>query len=66
MPCKELNSALELTWLFMSTMIAHYGMLSCIISDYDCWFLSWFWKILISALGCNYWLLTAYHPQIDG
>ena len=50
----------------MATVVAKHGMPRKLISDCDPRFVSHFWRELISVLGCDNALSTAYHPQTDG
>nr|GEU50974.1 putative reverse transcriptase domain-containing protein [Tanacetum cinerariifolium] len=46
--------------------LSGYGVPISIISDRDIHFTSRFWKSLQKALGTNFDMSTAYHPQTDG
>ena len=52
-PCKETATAADIAQLFITTVVAHYGMPACVISDRDPRFVSKFWRALVSALGCE-------------
>ena len=59
---KSTISAEELAQLFMSTVVAWHGMPKQITSDHNGRYLSWFWQSLMSALGCDLAMSSAYHP----
>ena len=65
-PCRENISAPELAQIFLSTIVAKHGMPKKLISDRDPRFVARFWRSLVSALGCDHSLSTAYHPETDG
>jgi hypothetical protein len=43
-----------------------HGVHISIVSDYDAWFTSKFWKRLHEAMGTKFNFNTAYYPQTDG
>ena len=61
-PCNSLISAEELAQLFIMMVVARHGMPKRIISDRDGRYLSQFWLSLMSALGCELAMSSAYHP----
>ena len=65
-PYKEASTAEDLAYTFLRTIVSNHGMPEEIISDRDKLFTSNFWKSLMSQLGTNHKLSTAYHPQTDG
>ena len=52
--------------LFIHHVFRYHGMPKRIVSDRDSRFLSAFWQELMSRLGCQTLMSTAYHPQTDG
>ena len=65
-PCKSTISAEELAQLFITTMVSWHGIPKQIISDGDGRYLSQFWQSLMTALGCDLAMSSAYHPKTDG
>ena len=59
-PCKSAVSTEELAQLFIATVMSWHGMPKRIISDRDGRFLSQFWQSLMSALGCDLAMSSAY------
>ena len=44
----------------------YYRMPASVVYDCDPWFISYFWRILIIALGCKQSLSMTFHPKTDG
>ena len=61
-PCKSMISAEELAQLFIATVVSRHGMPKRIIPDRDGRYLIRFWQLLMSALGCDLAMSSAYHP----
>ena len=55
----------KLARVFLATIVVKYEILHKLISDCDPHFISHFWCKLISILGYEHVLFTAYHLQID-
>ncbi|GKD60541.1 putative reverse transcriptase domain-containing protein [Tanacetum coccineum] len=56
----------RLTRLYLKEVVCRHGVLVSIILDRDSHFTSRFWKLLQKALGTNFDMSTAYHPQTNG
>nr|GEX34980.1 putative reverse transcriptase domain-containing protein [Tanacetum cinerariifolium] len=56
----------KLARLYINEIIARHDVPVSIISDRDSYFTSRFWKSLQKALGTQWDLSTAYHPETDG
>ena len=65
-PYKESSTAEDLAYIFLKTVVSQHGLPGEIISDRDKLFASKFWQSLMSQLGANHKLSTAFHPQTDG
>lgn len=59
-------TASSLALIFLDHIYRLHGLPNSIISDRDKIFVSKFWQQLLSALGIQQHLSTAYHPQTDG
>nr|GEW79478.1 putative reverse transcriptase domain-containing protein [Tanacetum cinerariifolium] len=62
----KMDSMEKLTQLYLKDIMCRHDVLISIISDRDIYFTSGFWRSLQKALGTNYDMSTAYHPQTDG
>ena len=56
----------QLAELIFAKVYKHHSLPRNIISDQDVLFTSVFWKQLHQLLGMQLWMLSAYHPQMDG
>ena len=65
-PYKEASTATDLAYSFLRNIVSLHGMPREIISDRGSVFVSKFWQGLITQLGVQHKLSTAYHPQTDG
>ena len=65
-PCNSTMTAEEFADIFLRIIIACHGMPKKIISDCDSWFTSKFWRALVTQMGCDHAMSSAYHPQTDG
>ncbi|TIC91053.1 Transposon Tf2-6 polyprotein [Colletotrichum higginsianum] len=65
-PYLESSTAEGLAYTFLKYIISNHGLPKEIVSDRDKLFTSKFWKSLISQLGADHKLSTAFHPQTDG
>jgi hypothetical protein len=65
-PCSKTVTAPQLAQIFMDTVFRRFGMPTSIVSDRDPRFTSHFWKAVMSLLGTQLNMSTAYHPQSDG
>ncbi|GJW55409.1 putative reverse transcriptase domain-containing protein [Tanacetum coccineum] len=65
-PTQETDSMETLTRLYIKEIVSRYGVPISIISDRDNHFTSRFWQSLQSALGTQFDMNTAYHPEIYG
>jgi hypothetical protein len=65
-PYKETNNAEELAYVFYRHIVANHGLPNEIISDRGPTFTAKFWQSLMSHLGLNHKLSTAFRPQTDG
>ncbi|GJX80307.1 putative reverse transcriptase domain-containing protein [Tanacetum coccineum] len=63
---KETDSMEKLTRQYMKEVVSRHGVSVSIISDRDSKFTSHFWKSLNEALGTQWDMSMAYHPQTDG
>ncbi|GKE32781.1 reverse transcriptase domain-containing protein [Tanacetum coccineum] len=63
---KETDSMEKLTRQYLKEVVSRHGVSISIISDRDSKFTSHFWKSLNEALGTQFDISTAYHPQTDG
>ena len=59
-------TAKDVAQLFMDNIYKLHGLPTTIVSDRDAIFTSMFWKDLLSLLGIEQCLSTAYHLQSDG
>ncbi|GJV20028.1 putative reverse transcriptase domain-containing protein [Tanacetum coccineum] len=66
LPTKKKDSMEKLTRLYLKEIMCRHGVPVSIISDRDSHFMSRFWRSLQEALGTNFDMSTAYHPQTDG
>ena len=62
-PCTSHITAPELAQVVLAIVVAKHGMLSKLIPNQNPHFTSHFLCKLISILGCEHVLSTAYHPQ---
>jgi hypothetical protein len=65
-PYKEASHATELAYAFLKIVVSQHGLPEEIISDRDKLFKSKFWRSLMSQMGVNHKMSTAFHPQTDG
>ncbi|GKB37509.1 reverse transcriptase domain-containing protein [Tanacetum coccineum] len=66
LPMRETDSTEKLMRLYMKEIVARHGIPVSIISDHNSHFTSRVWQSLHKALGTQFNLSTAYHPQTDG
>lgn len=59
-------SASTLAQIFIDSIYKLHGMPSYIVSNRDTLFTSHFWKELMTTLGIQQQMSSAYHPQTDG
>lgn len=65
-PFRKNYTAEQLGYVINDRIIRHHGMPKTIISDRDKLFTSNYWATLVSAIGIQRKLSTAYHPETDG
>src|SRR3954464_10739362 len=65
-PIKEMNSASQLAYLYVSRIVSLHGILLEISSDRGSIFTSKFWDSFQEAMGTHLKFSTAYHPQSQG
>ncbi|GKE82714.1 putative reverse transcriptase domain-containing protein [Tanacetum coccineum] len=65
-PTRETDSMETLTRFYIKEIVSRHGVSISIISDRDSHFTSRFWQSLQSALGTQFDMSTAYHPENDG
>ncbi|KAL0934452.1 reverse transcriptase domain protein [Colletotrichum truncatum] len=65
-PYMESSTAEDLAYKFLQVIVSQHGMPKEIVSDRDKLFTSKFWRSLISQLGSDHKMSTAFHPQTDG
>nr|GEV93129.1 retrotransposon protein, putative, Ty3-gypsy subclass [Tanacetum cinerariifolium] len=66
LPIKKADSMEKLTQLYLKEIVCRHGLPISIISDRDSHCTSRFWRSLQEALGTNFDMSIAYHPQTDG
>ncbi|GKB47133.1 reverse transcriptase domain-containing protein [Tanacetum coccineum] len=66
LPIKKWDSMEKLTRLYLKEIVCRHGVPVSIIADRDSHFTSRFCRSLQEALGMNFDMSTAYHPQTDG
>ena len=59
-------ASVEMTWAFISTLVARFGTPSDISSDRGAQFTSELWSAVAQSLGVKLHHTTAYHPQANG
>ncbi|KAL0932741.1 reverse transcriptase domain protein [Colletotrichum truncatum] len=64
-PYMESSTAEDLAYKFLQVIVSQHGMPKEIVSDRDKLFTSKFWRSLISQLGSDYKMSTAFYPQTD-
>ncbi|KAL0934971.1 reverse transcriptase domain protein [Colletotrichum truncatum] len=64
-PYMESSTAEDLAYKFLQVIVSQHGMPKEIVSDRDKLFTSKFWRSLISQLGSDHKMSTAFHPQTD-
>ncbi|GJX58699.1 putative reverse transcriptase domain-containing protein [Tanacetum coccineum] len=65
-PMKETNPMEKLARMYLKDVVTRHEIPVLIICDRDPRFASNFWRSLQKALGINFDMSTAYHPQTDG
>ena len=65
-PVKNRQTAEDLAHLVIRELIATEGVPKSIVSDRDKLFISKFWTALMTRLGTQKKMSTAFHPQTDG
>ncbi|GKB86152.1 putative reverse transcriptase domain-containing protein [Tanacetum coccineum] len=65
-PTRETDSMETLTRLYIKEIVSRHGVTISIISNHDSHFTSRFWQSLQSALGTQFDMSTACHPETDG
>ena len=65
-PVKNKQTAEDLAHLIIKELIATEGVPKSIVSDRDKLFISKFWTALMTRLGTQKKMSTAFHPQTDG
>ena len=63
---KSINSANEVSHIFIREIVRLHGVPKKIISDRDAKFTFRFWKEFFAGLGTELAFRTSYHPQTDG
>jgi transposase InsO family protein len=66
LPYRESTDAEELSYVFYRNIVSIYGLPKEILSDRGPTFAAKFWQALMSHLGLNHRLTTAFRPQVDG
>nr|GFB48416.1 hypothetical protein [Tanacetum cinerariifolium] len=66
LPKKKTNSIEKLAELYLKEIVCRHGVPVSVISNRDSLFTSRFWVSLQKALGTQWDLSTAYHPETDG
>ena len=64
-PLKVLTDTPAMAKAFLDNMFHLHGLLCIIISDWDIYFMSCFWQILLTLLGMILSFSTVYYPQSD-
>ena len=65
-PYQEATDAEEFSYIFLRNIVSTHGLPTEIISDRGPPFFSNFWQCLMSRIGLNHKLTTAYRAQVDG
>ncbi|OBS15594.1 hypothetical protein FPOA_20713 [Fusarium poae] len=66
LPYREATDAEELAYVFYRHVVSIHGLPREILSDRGPTFAAKFWQALMSHLGLNHRLTTAFRPQADG
>ncbi|RFN43552.1 pol polyprotein [Fusarium flagelliforme] len=66
LPYRESTDAEELSYVFYRHIVSTHGLPNEILSDRGPTFAAKFWQALMSHLGLNHRLSTAFRPQTDG
>nr|GEW59023.1 reverse transcriptase domain-containing protein [Tanacetum cinerariifolium] len=66
LPMREDDTLEKLTRQYLKEVVSKHGVPVSIISDRNGKITSHFWKSLNKALGTQFDMSTAYHPEIDG
>ena len=66
LPLRDTATAPDVAKLFLDHIIKLHGVPNRIVSDRDSRFTGKFWSELMTALGVQLSMSTAYHPQTDG
>jgi hypothetical protein len=65
LPYRESTDTEELSYIFYRYIISVHGLPTEILSDRGLTFAAKFWQALMSHLGLNYRLITAFRLQVD-
>ena len=65
-PFKEFYKTDQFGFIILNKLIRNHGIPASITSDRNKFFISNYWKTLISAIGTKLKMSTAYHPETDG
>ena len=65
-PYQESSSAEDMAYIFLRNIVAVHGLPNEILSDRGTTFASKFWQGLMSRLGLNHRLTTAFRASVDG
>ena len=66
LPVRTTYDVQKLAEIYIAEIVRLHGVPSSIVSDRDPKFTSHFWRALHEALGTQWRLSSAYHPQTDG
>ena len=64
-PYQESSSAEDMAYIFLRNIVSVYGLLNEILSDRGIIFTLKFWQGLMSRLGLNHRLTTAFRASVD-
>jgi transposase InsO family protein len=65
-PCKATISAQKLGFLVLDRLIRYQGLPRKFVTDRDKLFTSGYWQTLVTQMGIDHKLSTAFHPETDG
>jgi len=65
MPCKKQVTTEQTTQMFFTNVWVHFGLPTCIISDWDSHFWGKFWSHLLELMATKLKKSMTFHPKID-
>ena len=65
-PCKGTITARGLGFLVIDRLIRHQGLPRVFVTDRDKLFTSNYWRTLVTQMGIDHKLSSAFHPETDG